>query len=125
MSAWLTSQTGVITSLIGLFGTAAAALWSRWSTRKTRKMDDIKHLQELSRAALERAEAQLQASEDQRERDKLHYRKRIHRMEKVVAGPVAELIKWVDDGANPPPPEITEEIRGLIAVLSYWSTDHE
>lgn len=121
--SWLSANAGLAGTILGMVGAGSAAVWKWWTGRKGQRISEIVQIQEVSKNALARSQAELEASEKKRKRDKEMYTDRIRRLEKVVAGPIAELVKWHDAGATPPPPEITDEIRGLIAVLTYWGSE--
>jgi len=40
----------------------------------------------------------------------------------VIMASVPPIIAWLDSGAEPPPPRVTEELRGVLAMLVFLRT---
>lgn len=43
-------------------------------------------------------------------------------VDNVIMEAVPPIIAWLDGGAQPPPPEVTEELRGVLAMLIFLRT---
>lgn len=57
-----------------------------------------------------------------REQDLHEYRddlKAREHIDEVILDSVPPLLAWIDGGAPPPPPQITDELRGMLAMLVF------
>lgn len=128
---FLASDSGTAATLLTLLGGACAALW-RWHTRGKRQQEvsDLVSLRELYKrdhaevreqlAAVEaRAEEDRRRFERQLEEERQRFQFRIDKLEHLVATDLKRIVDWIDSGAEPPPPEISQELRGLIGVLTF------
>lgn len=60
-----------------------------------------------------------------RDDDLRQYREDLHAREhidNVIMDSVPPIIAWLDGGAPPPPPEVTAELRGVLAMLIFLRT---
>lgn len=106
-------------------GAAIAGLWKWFTGRGKSRIDTVAQFQQLSWSEVENMRNVLKNEREERKQEEREDKARQSRFEKIVLRDITAVIEWIDAGAHPPPIQITDDLRTLVAALRYRMWEEE